>query len=114
MIISNHNDHIAGEYFNYLNKLAFFTIIPVTIGLFLAKNTGTDSFFIQKMAFSFLILSLFYLVTDSDRTIIAYNRIAKEYVKAYRGFLGHCTLIYKTFIFLLSFAFLGGIAIGFF
>ncbi len=57
------------------------------------------------MAFSFLILSLFYLVTDSDRTIIAYNRIAKEYVKAYRGFLGHCTLIYKTFIFLLSFAF---------
>lgn len=51
------------------------------------------------MAFSFLILSLFYLVTDSDRTIIAYNRIAKEYVKAYRGFLGHCTLIYKTFIF---------------
>ncbi|MGQ0518805.1 hypothetical protein ACT453_57335, partial [Bacillus sp. D-CC] len=52
----------------------------------LAKNTGTDSFFIQKMAFSFLILSLFYLVTDSDRTIIAYNRIAKEYVKAYRGF----------------------------
>lgn len=44
MIISNHNDHIAGKYFNYLNKLAFFTIIPVTIGLFLAKNTGTVSF----------------------------------------------------------------------
>ena len=98
MIISNHNDHIAGKYFNYLNKLAFFTIIPVTIGLFLAKILVPIPFY-SKMAFSFLILSLFYLVTDSDRTIIAYNRIAKEYVKAYRGFLGHCTLIYKTFIF---------------
>ena len=61
MIISNHNDHIAGKYFNYLNKLAFFTIIPVTIGLFLAKNTGTDSFLFKNgfffLNFKFILFS---------------------------------------------------------
>ncbi|MCH7306809.1 hypothetical protein MMO38_01450 [Acinetobacter sp. NIPH 1852] len=114
MIISNHNDYIANKYYNYLNKLGFFAIIPISLSLFLAKNTGADSLFIQKVAIFCLILSIFYLTTNLDKTSIAYKKIAKDYMKAHQGFLGQCSLIYRTFVFLLSFTFLGGLTLGIF
>ena len=108
MIILNQSNNIADKYFERLNHFGLSIIIPVTIGLFLAKGSNFSAQDIQVISQFFLVISILYLVIDSSEGTKNYKRIAKVYVEKN----SHLILTIKTLVFIISYCFLGSLAVG--
>ncbi len=108
MIILNQNNNIANTYFERLNYFGLSIIIPVTIGLFFAKGANFSAQNVQLVSQLFLLISIIYLIIDSSESTKSYKRIAKVYVEKN----SHLKLSLKTLVFLISYCFLGSLAIG--
>ena len=108
MIIINPSNNIADKYFDRLNRFGLSIIIPVTIALFLAKGSTFSTQDIQVLSQFFLVISIIYLVIDSSECTKNYKRIAKVYVEKNSQLI----LIIKTLVFMVSYCFLGSLAVG--
>ena len=108
MIILNQSNSIADKYFERLNHFGLSIIIPVTIGLFLAKGSNFSAQDIQVVSQFFLVISIIYLVIDSSECTKNYKRIAKVYVEKNN----HLILTIRTLVFIISYCFLGSLAVG--